>query len=94
MASADPTAARFAGWRVALRVARRDALRSRGRSALVIVMIGLPVLLSTAIAVLTARLGQSLTDTGYRRVCRALGFALLAFALQLAWQGLSRLAGT
>ena len=56
MASADPHAARFAGWRVALRVARRDALRSRGRSALVIVMIGLPVLLSTAIAVLTSTL--------------------------------------
>jgi putative ABC transport system permease protein len=54
MASADPYTARFAGWRVALRVARRDALRSRGRSALVIVMIGLPVLLSTVIAVLTS----------------------------------------
>ena len=46
------------------------------------------------LAVLTARLGQSLTDAGYRRVCRALGLALLVFALQLAWQGLSRLAGT
>lgn len=54
MASADPNASRLAGWRVALRIARRDALRSRGRSALVIVMIGLPVMLSTAVAVLAS----------------------------------------
>lgn len=53
-ASADPNAARLGGWRVALRIARRDARRSRGRSALVLVMIGLPVLLSTAIAVLVS----------------------------------------
>ena len=45
------------------------------------------------LAVLTARLGQSLTGAGYRRVCRALGLALLVFAAQLAWHGLSRLAG-
>lgn len=45
------------------------------------------------LAVLTARLGQSLTGAGYRRVCRALGLALLVFALQLAWHGLSRFAG-
>jgi threonine/homoserine/homoserine lactone efflux protein len=45
------------------------------------------------LAVLTARLGQSLTGAGYRRFCRVLGFALLAFALQLAWHGTSRLAG-
>ncbi|MGW2396900.1 FtsX-like permease family protein [Kitasatospora sp. NPDC001664] len=31
-------------WRVALRIARRDALRAKGRSALVIAMIALPVL--------------------------------------------------
>ena len=30
-------------WRLALRVARRDALRARGRSLLVLVMIALPV---------------------------------------------------
>ena len=45
------------------------------------------------LAVLTARWGQSLTGAGYRRVCRALGLALLVFAAQLAWHGLSRLAG-
>ena len=33
-----------AGWRTALRIARRDALRHRGRSLLVLVMLGLPVL--------------------------------------------------
>ncbi len=33
-----------ARWRLALRIARRDALRHRGRSLLVITMVGLPVL--------------------------------------------------
>ncbi|BFV57423.1 hypothetical protein KCMC57_up25270 [Kitasatospora sp. CMC57] len=35
---------RLSAWRVALRIARRDALRAKGRSALVIAMIALPVL--------------------------------------------------
>ncbi|MFI6152261.1 ABC transporter permease [Kitasatospora sp. NPDC051170] len=35
---------KLGAWRVALRIARRDALRSKGRSALVIAMIALPVL--------------------------------------------------
>ncbi|GIH12819.1 FtsX-like permease family protein [Rugosimonospora africana] len=34
----------MASWRVALRVARREARRARGRTALVVAMIGLPVL--------------------------------------------------
>jgi putative ABC transport system permease protein len=38
----------LASWRLALRLARRDALRSRGRSVLVLVMIALPVLAVTA----------------------------------------------
>ena len=38
------------GWRPALRIARRDVLRSRGRSALVVAMVGLPVALVTALA--------------------------------------------
>lgn len=37
-----------AGWRVALRMARRDVRRHRGRSILIVVMVGLPVLLLTA----------------------------------------------
>jgi putative ABC transport system permease protein len=36
-------------WRPALRIARRDATRARGRSALVLVMIGLPVLAIVAL---------------------------------------------
>lgn len=38
----------FTGWRAALRIARRDALRAKGRSALVVAMIALPVLGVTA----------------------------------------------
>lgn len=34
---------RLRGWRPALRIARRDALRARGRSALIVAMIALPV---------------------------------------------------
>ncbi len=40
------------GWRPALRIARRDVLRARGRSALVMAMVGLPVALVTALATL------------------------------------------
>jgi len=36
------------GWRAAVRIARRDALRAKGRSALVVAMIALPVLGVTA----------------------------------------------
>ena len=36
------------GWRAALRIARRDALRARGRSLLVVAMIALPVVGMTA----------------------------------------------
>ncbi|NEE48440.1 ABC transporter permease, partial [Streptomyces sp. SID8455] len=38
----------FSGWRAALRIARRDAVRAKGRSALVVAMIALPVLGVTA----------------------------------------------
>lgn len=38
----------FSGWRAALRIARRDAMRAKGRSALVVAMIALPVLGVTA----------------------------------------------
>ncbi|MEV8226095.1 ABC transporter permease [Streptomyces sp. NPDC079167] len=61
----------FTGWRAALRIARRDAMRSKGRSALVVAMIALPVLGVTAADVtyrssastvaedLTARMGSA-----------------------------------
>ena len=38
----------MAGWKPALRLARRDALRNKGRSVLVLVMIALPVLAVSA----------------------------------------------
>ncbi|WP_433326940.1 FtsX-like permease family protein [Spirillospora sp. CA-294931] len=40
------------GFRVALRIARRDALRSKGRTALVVCMIGLPIAAIVAASVL------------------------------------------
>ena len=46
------TAGWLAGWRPALRIAWRDALRHRGRSILVLVMISLPVLAVSAAAVI------------------------------------------
>ncbi|MEU1122030.1 ABC transporter permease [Streptomyces sp. NPDC005899] len=61
----------LSGWRAALRIARRDALRAKGRSALVVAMIALPVLGVTAADVtyrsstptvaegLTARMGSA-----------------------------------
>lgn len=39
---------RLHSWRLALRIARRDALRAKGRSALVVAMIALPILGVTA----------------------------------------------
>lgn len=48
------------GWRAALRIARRDAMRAKGRSALVVAMIALPVLGVTA-ADVTYRSSQPTT---------------------------------
>ncbi|MEU9837560.1 ABC transporter permease, partial [Streptosporangium sp. NPDC048047] len=42
-----------AAFRAALRISRRDALRARGRSALIVVMVGLPVLVVTLALILT-----------------------------------------
>ncbi|WP_030164549.1 ABC transporter permease [Spirillospora albida] len=44
----------MSGFLAALRIARRDALRARGRTALVLAMIGLPVAAVVALAVLSA----------------------------------------
>ncbi|GGT25701.1 ABC transporter permease [Streptomyces atratus] len=41
----------FTGWRASLRIARRDAMRAKGRSALVVAMIAIPVLGVTALDV-------------------------------------------
>lgn len=53
-----PAASRLATWRaswaVALRMARRDVLRHKGRSALVVAMVTLPTLLLSALVTLSA----------------------------------------
>ncbi|MFC4534837.1 FtsX-like permease family protein [Sphaerisporangium dianthi] len=55
----------------ALRIARRTAWRSRGRSALIMVMIGLPVLVITAVLTLT----ETMTVTSTEGLAAELGAA-------------------
>jgi putative ABC transport system permease protein len=61
----------FRGWRPALRIARRDALRARGRSLLIVVMIALPVLAVVALDVL----GQTAQVTTVEGLDRQMGQA-------------------
>ncbi|MET8159897.1 ABC transporter permease [Sphaerisporangium sp. NPDC005289] len=71
----------MSGLRAALRLSWRDARRFKGRSALVVIMIGLPVLAVTAMAVLLAtfdltpqeRLDRDLGTSDARIVARAPG---------------------
>ena len=58
-------------WRLALRVARRDALRARGRSLLVLVMIALPV---AAVAIADTAYNTSDVSGGERSTRRHLSF--------------------
>ena len=58
-------------WRVALRIARREARRSKGRSALVLALIGLPVLAVSAAAVVI----QTADVSGIEGADRQLGAA-------------------
>ena len=44
----------LSGWRPALRIARRDLWRNKGRNALVVVMVGLPVMAVSAFATVNA----------------------------------------
>jgi putative ABC transport system permease protein len=62
---------RGTSWRLALRLARRDALRNRGRSVLVLVMIALPVLAVTAADVVI----QTQEVSGVEALDRRLGAA-------------------
>ena len=62
---------RGTSWRLALRLARRDALRNRGRSILVLVMIALPVLAVTAADVVI----QTQDVSGVESLDRRLGSA-------------------
>lgn len=69
---------RSPGWRAALRIARRDALRARGRSALIVAMIALPILSMSTIDVL-ARTGELDPD---ERITRQIGAADARIDLQ------------
>ncbi len=59
------------GWRLPLRMARRDAVRARGRSLLVLAMIALPVLAVTAADVMI----QTASVSGQESLDRRLGSA-------------------
>jgi putative ABC transport system permease protein len=61
----------FRGWRPALRIARRDALRARGRSLLIVVMIALPVLAVVSLDVL----GRTADVTTVEGLDRQMGHA-------------------
>src|SRR5665811_1526339 len=52
-----------AGWRVAIRIARRDARRYKWRSALIVAMVGLPVLLLTSGITLMATFDVSMAES-------------------------------
>lgn len=56
------------GWRIPLRIARREAMRSRGRSLLMLVMIALPVMGVTAADVLIATQNVSSVESLNRRL--------------------------
>ncbi|MFG3223379.1 FtsX-like permease family protein [Kitasatospora sp. NPDC048194] len=60
-------------WRVALRIARRDALRAKGRSALVIAMVALPVLGVTGADVVFRSAELSPAEQAVRIMGRAAG---------------------
>ncbi|RHA38589.1 FtsX-like permease family protein [Cellulomonas rhizosphaerae] len=59
----------FVAMRATARIARRDAVRSRGRTALVVAMVGLPVLVASGGAVLV----QSSIPTSERQALEQLG---------------------
>lgn len=66
-----PDSGRFHSWRVAVRIARRDAWRSKGRSLLVIAMIALPIT-GVSAADITIRSSQL---TAEQKVTREIGAA-------------------
>lgn len=68
----------FTGWRAALRIARRDAIRAKGRSALVAAMIAVPVLGVTALDVTY----RSMTPTTAEKLTGQMGSADALFVDQ------------
>jgi putative ABC transport system permease protein len=67
----DTEAGRFHAWRAALRIARRDAWRSKGRSAMVLAMIALPIV-GVSAADITIRSAQL---TKQQQITRDIGAA-------------------
>jgi putative ABC transport system permease protein len=74
----------WAGWRVAIRMARRDARRYKWRSALIVAMVGLPVLLLTSGITLLATNDISTAES----VPRIMGSA----QARISYNGIGRLA--
>ncbi|MEV7236670.1 ABC transporter permease [Streptomyces sp. NPDC051020] len=68
----------FTGWRASLRIARRDAMRAKGRSALVVAMIAVPVLGVTALDVTY----RSVTPTTAEQLTAEMGSADALFSDQ------------
>ncbi|MFG2557486.1 FtsX-like permease family protein [Streptomyces sp. NPDC048496] len=68
----------FTGWRATLRIARRDAMRAKGRSALVVAMIAVPVLGVTALDVTY----RSVTPTVAKQLTADMGSADALFSDQ------------
>ncbi|MFH8472279.1 FtsX-like permease family protein [Streptomyces sp. NPDC018000] len=68
----------FTGWRASLRIARRDAMRAKGRSALVVAMIAVPVLGVTALDVTY----RSVTPTTAEQLTAEMGAADALFSDQ------------
>ncbi|MFJ5923296.1 FtsX-like permease family protein [Kitasatospora sp. NPDC092948] len=69
---------RLTAWRAALRIARRDAMRAKGRSALVVAMIALPILGVAGVDVV-ARSAQLEPN---EKVARSMGAADALIAMQ------------
>lgn len=61
---------RYRAWRAAIRIARRDAFRSKGRSFLVLAMIALPILGVSAVD-LTLRSAELSTEQSLQRTLGA-----------------------
>ncbi|GHG50127.1 hypothetical protein GCM10011331_12480 [Flavimobilis marinus] len=71
---------RWSAWRVAARLARRDAMRSKGRTALIAVLVALPVLVGAVAITLFA----SATPTQERQMNWVLGPSAQA---RVTWEG-------
>lgn len=75
------------GWRLPLRLARRDALRHRARSLLVLVMIALPVLAVTAADVLVSTQQVSSAESVERRLGGAAALVTVTDGVDAVEQG-------